>query len=60
MQKILKLINLDVLDEEKRVKQSRGEFSDRATAVLLYPIKDRFYGSLRSTNRPSVSLAPHP
>lgn len=37
-----------------------GVFSDRATAVLLYPIKDRFYGSLRSTNRPSVSLAPHP
>lgn len=27
---------------------------------MLYPIKDRFYGSLRSTNRPSVSLAPHP
>lgn len=62
MQEILKLRNSDALNGalEWRKESEIGEFSDRATAVLLYPIKDRFYGSLRSTNRPSVSLAPHP
>lgn len=45
---------------EKGKTEKVWEAAPGATAVSLYPIKDRFYGSLRPANRSSVSLAPHP